>query len=71
MLAAAERHRAGIASATFTTVRPIGDALGLAVFGASIAGIPCVFVVCACASALACIVSLIGIGRPDGAVKPA
>ncbi|WP_160257546.1 MULTISPECIES: hypothetical protein [Burkholderia] len=45
--------------------------MGVAVFGASIAGIPCVFVVCACASALACIVSLIGIGRPDGAVKPA
>lgn len=78
LLASVERQRAGIASATFTTVRQIGGALGVAVFGAivaaagnaSMAGIQCVFVVCACSSALACTLSLIGIGRNDGAAQP-
>ncbi|CAH2791277.1 MAG: Uncharacterized MFS-type transporter [uncultured Caballeronia sp.] len=79
LLASVERQRASVSSATFTTVRQIGGALGVAIFGAivaasgktSMAGIQCVFVVCACSSAVACALSVIGIGRDDNLAQTA
>lgn len=78
LLSTVERNRSGIASATFTTVRQIGGAIGVAVFGtlvshdasASIRGIQDTFLICMCLSALAALVSRLGIGRTEPAISP-